>query len=357
MPAPYAAQQFADNSAVVDFWLPEPSNFLRLICRHVAADVQPGALITAHLSFDGSNFNTDPIYMNTGWSYWPAEPNPAFSQQPYPIGFPQTLDLGCRLGIDAGERPELALDCNVDFTALGSLNGQNVSPKYLCSGAIGFIGGAAGVSPRPEHLGGGVWFPDDPQGQPFDWSAQFAFGGHVAAPGQRIHGIRLSMDGGGSFGRLIKQGYFRLETVADAENIGPTPGVTFTAIGDYHSMAFALDGQTSKPSTDGAWKVDTSGWIGKTGDIPWSASQFRVFGANDAGLVLSTPANVTVTLFESDAVPTGPTDGVVVEQKVLADSDIGAPVTFNLPSGEKLSRWVIIDHGNPSTSMYVAAIV
>lgn len=204
----------ANLDDAITFTLGQDYDRLILDCAYVTADSQPGALLTAHLSSDGVNFDLGRTYINTGLNNWPGEPNAAYWPQPYALGVPQTLNLGCRMAIDVGERLDLGVHCRTAFTAMGTVSGNPVSPIYRCEGYVGFIGGAAGVSPRPAHSGGGTWFSGDPYGTPFDWPAQYQFAGHWKAPGQRIRGIKLTMGGGGTAGRKIKTGRFELRAVS-----------------------------------------------------------------------------------------------------------------------------------------------
>lgn len=353
-------QQIADNQEYVTFNIPDEWDRFRITARHVKADVQPGALLTVHASFDGVAFNTGSVYHNSGWSWWPGEPNPSFHPVPFPLGYPQTLQLGCRIGIDVGERPDKGLDVDADFNNFGTLNGNPVSPQYRAFGNVGFIGGVAGVSARPAFLGGGQWFDQDATA-PFDWDAQFCFSGHINVSGQKIKAVRFSMDGGGAFDRNIEHGYFAVAQVLPVWASPPTPGVTFTVIGNANNAAAAIAGSTSKPAGSGAWKASaTSLWIGKQGSAPWTAPQIQIVGSNNDGFVFGHPptpfAGMTAKLYESDSVPANETDGTLVDTKTMTDTDASPTLTLTPSNTAKLCRWVVLSHNQAATSMYVSYV-
>lgn len=201
----------ADMSPQVGIAISGEYDHLELVCSYVTADVQPGSVLTVYLTDvpGAGSFDTGPNYNNQGLSNWRGEPNPSYTQ-PWCISEPQLLSIGCRIGIDVGERVDLGIHSRVHFTAMGMVSGNAVSPTYIAQGYAGFIGGAAGVSDKPAHLGGGKWFPGDPVGTPFDWAAQFSYAGHWKSPGSRVTGMLINMNGGGTFGRKIKTGRFQL---------------------------------------------------------------------------------------------------------------------------------------------------
>lgn len=178
---------------------------------YVSADIQPDALLNCYCSDDsGASFDYTAKYINVLQVAFPGEPNPTeWNKQPWPT-LPQTLSMGCRLGIDVGERQDIALHVDAEFTQMGTVSGNQVSPVYRTRGYVGCIGGAAGVSDRPAHHGGGKWFGGDPVGTPFDWPVEFNYAGHWKKPGARINALLFTMNGGGTTGRLIKTGRFEI---------------------------------------------------------------------------------------------------------------------------------------------------
>lgn len=355
------ATAVASNDSAIVLDAGDYYDFLTLRCHHVKADIQPSALLTAYLSEDGVTFDTGAFYNNDGLSAWIGEPNPTWWPQPVELGAPQTLNLGCRIGIDVGERPYLAGHYVVEFASFGSLNGVSVAPTYMSRGHMGFIGGAAGISPRPQHSGGGYWFPDNDVGTPFDWEAQTFYGGHWNKPGARIRAIKLTMDGGGTFGRLIEQGLFMLE----GRNIGsppvsappPTPGNT--PIGDFAAKELAFSGEQNKASASGAWAGPvTSAYIGTEWDTAWAPESLYVHPSANDGFS-STSGNMTFTAYGSNSVPTHSTDGtpIAAVQADIAETTslIGWPAGHLSTTPYKF-HWVNIEKAGAMSSLYVSRV-
>lgn len=201
-------------TSALGFAVPSCNHF-ELRTYYVKADLQPGAALNCYLSSDGGQtYDAGPNYMNVaGPARFFGEPNASeWSMQPWAKG-PQTLDLGCRLGIDTGDRD--GANIVAKFTNLGSVAGRNVSPFYTAYGHSNPIGGSGGIA-RPAHLGGGKWF-DGPgihgvnqTGKPFDWHVDWYYSGHWRNPGAKISALLLTMNGGGTLGRLIESGLFEL---------------------------------------------------------------------------------------------------------------------------------------------------
>lgn len=194
-----------------------PCDRFMLLGHYVSADIPLDSALTAYCSPDGLGYDTGHNYMSgSAPARFAGDPNPSeWNMQPW-AKLPQTLDMGCRLGIDVGERPDLGQHFVAWFKNMGTVSGVAVSPVYVAFGHAGAIGGVAGVSDRPAHHGGGKWFAGNgiygqPQhGQLFDWPVDFYYSGHWRAPGQKIKALLLTMSGAGTLGRKIKTGRFEL---------------------------------------------------------------------------------------------------------------------------------------------------
>lgn len=169
---------------------------------------QSGALLTVYLSTDGgATFHEGPNYLNTGISNFPGEANPNFIP-PFALGVPQTLSMGCRLSVDTGDRVGYGSTGHATFYSFGTISGNPVHTTYFSHSLKGAIGGAAGVSLRPD---GTPWFPGDAHGTPFHWTVGITYEGHFdGAPGQQVNGFRVRVDRTSLPDAVIRSGYFAL---------------------------------------------------------------------------------------------------------------------------------------------------
>lgn len=195
--------KLADNDVFLDLANTSGVDYGRYLLVHanVVSDVesdpagpQNGALLTAYCSVDGVTFDEGPYYYNDGVSNFGGEANPSYLP-PTHIGPPQTLSMGCRLSIDTGDWASYGATGYAIFFAAGNHNGEPVNTQYMAFSDKGAIGGQAGISPKPAHLGGGAWFDQDPYGTSFYWSCGVAYhGNYSGATGQKLKALRLRVD-------------------------------------------------------------------------------------------------------------------------------------------------------------------
>lgn len=151
-----------------------------------------GGVLTAYVTTNaGTSFDTGPYYNNTGTSNFPGENNLATLPLPYALDTPQTLNLGCRLGIDFADTLPYGASGSADFYYGGG------STMYTATGYRGGVGGSANdIRGANCKQPGSAWFNANGT-SPFHWAIPVQYAGHYdGAPGSQPNGFRLMMNGG-----------------------------------------------------------------------------------------------------------------------------------------------------------------
>ena len=168
-----------------------------------------GAALTIYVSYDGGvTFKTDAHYMSVGQSNFAGESNSLYQPEPYGFGVPQNLEMGFRVGVDAGDYAAYGLTGRAEICSNG---GATIYNSIANRGAIG--GPASNIRATgtlPAAKVGQKWLPSDGS-QYFHWCVPVIYTGHYDGniAGQP-NAFRLKMDGAGNPAALIAGGKFRL---------------------------------------------------------------------------------------------------------------------------------------------------
>lgn len=168
-----------------------------------------GAALTIYVSYDGgATFKTDAHYMSVGQSNFPGESNSLFNPQPYGLGVPQTLEMGLRVGIDAGDYAAYGLTGRAEIVSNG---GATIYNSIANRGAIGGSSNTPRASGTlPSSQVGQAWFPNDGS-QYFHWAVPVIYTGHYDGNiGAQPNAFRLKMDGAGNPSAVLAAGSYRL---------------------------------------------------------------------------------------------------------------------------------------------------
>lgn len=170
---------------------------------------QAGAALTVYVSYDGgATFKTDAHYVSVGQSNFAGESNSLYLPLPCGFGLPQSLNMGLRVGADAGDYTAYGLTGQATIFSKG---GATIYTSIANKGAIGGASNAIrGVGTLPTAAVGNRWFPSNGS-QYFHWAIPIIYSGHYdGSIGNLPNAFRLRMDGGGNSTALIAGGTFRL---------------------------------------------------------------------------------------------------------------------------------------------------